>query len=306
MTGARNTADNPKSGIAFRIASTIFFAGMAAFAKLAANSGVPFIEVVFFRNFFALLPVLGYVALLGGFAVLKTNRPRAHLARATIGGTGMMFVFMGIIHLPLNEATAIGFSVPLVATLMSAVLLKEQVGRHRWLAIAMGFIGVLILVHPDPGKMVTAGAIYALIGVCFTSAVNVTVRQIAATEPAVTITFYFMLLASIVLLLFLPFFWITPTPEQWMYLLGIGITGGFAQIMMSQALRHAPVSTLVPFDYTQILWAGLLAWMLWDELPGHDTLVGAAIIIGSGLYIIYRERKRAVAPQRVASAVEEG
>lgn len=305
MTVERDTVENPRRGIIMRLASMACYSAMAALAKLAAKSGIPFVELLFFRNLFALLPVLGYVAWRRQPVLLTTKRPMAHLTRSVIGTFSMAFVFLGVINLPLNEATAISFSTPLVATILSALFLKEHVGPHRWLAILVGFAGVLVIVRPDPGSMVAIGAIYALIGVLFSSAVNVTIRQIASTEAGVTIAFYFMSLSAIPLGMALPFFWKTPDAAQWLLLIGLGVSGGLAQLAMNVSLRYAPVSTLVSFDYSQIVWAGLLAWVLWDELPGPDTLTGVAIIAASGLYIIYRERKKARPPRLTASAVEE-
>ena len=274
-----------------RLSSAVCFAILAALVKLASAGGIPFIQLMFLRSFFATLLIAGYIAVLRDPGLLKTQRPNAHLFRSAIGGTGMLFVFMGIVALPLDQATAIGFSAPLIATLLSAVFLKEKVGRHRWLATMIGFLGVLIIIHPDPGTMISQGAIYALVGVCFISATAVTIRQIAATESGVTIAFYFMALSSVALAVALPFFWTTPTSWQWLLLAGIGIAGGLVQLTSTVALRYAPVSTLVPFDYTQLLWAALVAFILWGDVPGEDTLAGAAIVIASGLYIVHRERK---------------
>src|SRR3546814_6500723 len=174
---------------------------------------------------------------------------------------------MGIVALPLDQATAIGFSAPLITTLLSAVFLKEKVGRHRWLATMIGFLGVLIIIHPDPGTMISQGAIYALVGVCCISATAVTIRQIAATESGVTIAFYFMAMSSVALAVALPFFWTTPTSCQCLLLAGIGIAGGLVQLTRTVGLRYAHVSTLWTFDYTTLLSASLLSFILWGAGP---------------------------------------
>lgn len=305
MTEAARRPDNPGLGIAYRCVMAVMFPLMSMFAKLASDSGIPVNEIIFFRGAAALVPVLGFVAFSGGIELLKTERPKAHLVRAAVGGTGMIFVFLGVISLPLNESTSIGFSVPIIATALSALLLKERVGIHRWGATLIGFVGVIVLLHPDPGKMIAAGAIYALIGVSFTAAVTITVRQLAATESPVTIAFYFMALSAAAFALTLPFSWVTPTPLQLFYLLGVGISGGLAQMVMGVSLRHAPVATLVPFDYSQIIWTIGISWLLWNELPGSDILLGTSIVIASGLYIVYREHKRRAPAQPVANALEE-
>jgi drug/metabolite transporter (DMT)-like permease len=299
--------DHLGRGIALRFVSAAAFACLAALVKLAGNRGFPLLEIVFFRSAFGLVLVAGYIALRRDFAKFGTKRLKAHLFRSAVGGTGMLFVFLGIVSLPLNEATAIGFSVPLVATLMSALFLKERVGPHRWLATIVGFAGVLLIVHPEPGRMIAEGAIYALIGVGFSAAVAVTIRQITATEPGETVAFYFMLLSALAMAAAQPFVWITPaTTGDWAILIATGFVGGLVQLTMSISLRHGPVSALVPFDYSQLVWAGLIAWAVWDELPGVDTLAGALIIAGSGLYIIYREWKVASRPLRMASTIDEG
>lgn len=303
--GGQRTGDDPRLGILYRCVMVAMFALMSMFAKLAADSGIPLNEIIFFRGAVALVPVLIFIAAGGGLALIKTERPIAHVVRAAIGGTGMIFVFLGVVQLPLTESTSIGFSVPIIATVLSAVLLKERVGPHRWAATLVGFGGVILLLHPDPGKMIALGAIFSLIGACFTAVVTITVRQLSATESPVTIAFYFMLMSALAFALTLPFSWVAPSPEQLFYLAGVGLSGGLAQIIMGVSVRYAPVSTLVPFDYSQIIWTILISWLLWDQLPGTNIVLGVSIVIASGLYIVYREHKRRVPSQPVANALEE-
>lgn len=271
---------------------------MAAMAKLAAMGGLGLVEAVFIRSIIATLLILAWLAAVGRLDLLRTERPLLHLRRSAIGGVGLLFNFAGFMFLPLSQAVAIGFAMPLFATMMSALLLGEPVGRHRWAAVALGFVGVLLLVRPDHAGWSGMMTLVPLIGAALTALVVVTIRQMAATEHGLTIAFYFSLFSTVGSGLALPFTWTTPPSSLWWALAALGISGGIAQMLMSMSLRYAPVGTVVPFDYAQLLFAGSLAWLLFAEMPSTDTLVGGTVIVASGLYILHRElvRRRAITP----------
>lgn len=296
----------PLLGIGLRIAAMAMFAVMAVLVKALAKSGLPEAEMIFFRSLFGLIPVLVWILIYRRPDIVKTRNPRAHIIRATIGLTSMFCMFIGLGRMPLNDATAIGFATPIFATLMSAILLGEKIGLHRALAVGAGFGGVVILTGAGSASLFHSGAIYMLMAAILGAAISVTIRQISQTEHSVTITFYFMLAGVIITGLAMPFYWVMPGPETWPLLIGLGLTGGMLQLLLSASLRCAPVSVVMPFDYSQILFVGLMSWIFWSELPNLRTIAGGAVIIGSGLYIFYREAVRRVPPTRAASPVDEG
>lgn len=301
---SHNAPSRPLFGISFRVAAMINFAMMAALVKAGAAAGVPLIELVFFRNLFGMLPILVWMYFQGGPRLLVTRNPRAHLLRGAIGLVSMAFNFLAVVSLPLNEATAIGFSMPLFSTILSAMLLSEHVGKHRWAAVAAGFVGILILVRPDPAHFVGWGAIYALLGALGTAGVTVAIRQLTVTENPIAITFYFSLIASLASGLILPFVWEPVSLVTLAGMIAMGVVGGIAQAFMTSSLRYAPVSLVVPFDYTQILWIGIIAWLFFGEVPHAATLIGGPIVIGSGLYILWRETVRHGASRPAATPTQ--
>ena len=279
-------------GIALRVAAMFCMAGLAALVKWCSGRGVPVLEIIFFRNFFAFVPVLAYVWRTSGFGVLKTRRPLGHLTRSTMGLTGMVCGFTAVGLLPLTQSTALSFSAPLFMTALSALVLREPVGRHRWAAVAIGFVGVLIMVHPDPTRMVSVGTLFALAGAVGTAGAMTAIREIGRTEPGPTIVFYFTLAGAVLGLASLPFGWVIPDASTLALLIAAGLVGGVGQLFLTEALRRAPVAVVAPFDYTQLVWASLLGFLVWGETPKWTTLAGAAVVAASGLYILYRETRR--------------
>ncbi|MFN3523558.1 MAG: DMT family transporter [Phenylobacterium sp.] len=287
------------AGILCRVGAVACMAGLFAMVKWASLHGVPVFQTLFFRNAFAFVPLGLYIARTSGPSVLRTSRPGGHLVRAAVGLTGMTCGFMAVAHLPLTEATALSFSAPLFMTAMSALILREHVGPHRWAAVAVGFIGVLIMVRPDPTRMMASiGTIYGLIGAVGSAGAMTAIREIGRTEPGPRIVFYFTLAGAVAGLLSLPFGWVMPDPLTLALLVCAGLLGGVGQLLLTESLRLAPIAAVAPFDYTQLLWAGLIAFFVWGETPRLGMLAGAAVVAASGLYIVYRETRRSAAARR--------
>jgi drug/metabolite transporter (DMT)-like permease len=262
---------------------------LAAIVKACAERGVPVLEIIFFRNAFAFIPVLLYVWRTTGLGVLRTRRPGAHLTRSAVGLTGMICGFTAVSLLPLTQSTAISFSAPLFMTALSAVILKEPVGSHRWMAVAVGFVGVLIMVHPDPSQFAGVGVLFALAAAVGSAGAMITIREISRTEPGPTIVFYFTLAGAVVGLASLPFGWVMPDPGVLALLVAAGLIGGTGQLLLTEAIRRAPVAVVAPFDYTQLVWAGLIGFMVWGETPQVLTMAGAMVVAASSTYILWRE-----------------
>jgi drug/metabolite transporter (DMT)-like permease len=284
-------AQNRLLGIAFRIGAASCFAIMAAMIKLGDQAGIALPELAFYRFAFGLPPLLIWIALTRNFGAWRTQRPLALLGRGVLGLTAMLTAFTAVTLLPLAESATIGFVAPLFSVLLSALLLGEKVGRHRWSAVAIGFLGVLIVMQPGGGALPRLGLAVALLSALGVAAVTITIRTIGRTEGAPTIVLWFTLFSMAATGLLVPIYGQWHDAHDWAILLALGLSGGIGQLFMTSALRYAPVSVVVPFDYTQLLWAVLLGWWLWGTHPPATTWAGAAIIVVSGLYTIYREHK---------------
>jgi drug/metabolite transporter (DMT)-like permease len=289
---------HPGRGIAYRVAAMACMAVLAALVKWTGQHGVPVFEIIFFRQTFAFVPLAIYVWRTTGPEVFRTRRPIGHLVRSGVGLLGMVCGFSALQHLPLTEATAFNFASPLFMTALSALLLAEPVGRHRWGAVVVGFLGVLIMVRPVPGHLNVLGVSLALGGAVGAAGAMVAIRQIAGTERGPTIVFYFTLAGAVMGLVGSLFHWVTPDlPTLGLLILG-GLVGGVGQLLLTEAVRVAPVGVVAPFDYTQLVWATGIGFVVWGEVPKAATLVGAVIVAASGVYILHRElvRRRTPAP----------
>ncbi len=280
-------------GIALRVIAMACMAVLAALVKACAERGVPVLEIIFFRNAFAFVPVLTYVGRTAGFSVLKTKRPVGHAVRAAIGLVGMGCGFTAVSMLPLTESTALSFAAPLFMTALSAPILKERVGLHRWIAVLIGFVGVLIMIQPDPKHMPALGAAFGLMGAVGAAGAMIAIREIGRTEPGPTIVFYFTLAGCLLGLASLPFGgWTIPDLTTLLMLVATGLVGGTGQLFLTEALRRAPVAVVAPFDYTQLIWASIIGFVFWDELPRTVTVAGALVVAASGVYILFRETRQ--------------
>jgi drug/metabolite transporter (DMT)-like permease len=277
-------------GIGLRIAAVACFGIMAAALKLASDAGVNVPELVFYRSLFGLPPLMIWIAWNRDFGAWRTSRPLAHLVRAAMGLIAMALNFTALALLPLAEAVTISFVAPLFSVMLSALILAEPVGRHRWSAVAVGFLGVLIVMQPGGTHLPATGLAIALAAAMAVAAVTITLRQIGRTEKAPTIVLWFTCWSVIAAGLFMPAFAQHHDGAVWAILVAMGLFGGLGQLFMTSALRFAPVSAVVPFDYTQLLWAVLFGWLLWGSQPHATTWIGAGVIIVSGLYTLYRER----------------
>ena len=275
-----------------RLASAAMFSCMNLLIKLAEAGGARLPEILFFRQFAAAVLVLAVIVAGPGLASLRTRRISAHLLRAAIGLTAMALTFSAILLLPLAEVTTVGFSMPIFATVLGALLLREPTGWRRWAAVAAGFAGVVIVAQPSGGHIPAAGIALGLGAALCTAFVSILLRQIGRTERALTIVFWFSGLSSIVLLPFFARAAQAHSPAQWAILIGIGLLGGIGQLAMTESLARGPVSVVVPMDYTSLLWATMLGWIAFGTLPARTTWLGAPIIVASGLFIVWREHVR--------------
>jgi drug/metabolite transporter (DMT)-like permease len=266
------------------------------------SAGFPTTEVMFFRSLFALPVGLVIIWRAGGVALIRTRDPMGHLTRALLGLAAMGFLFYAFKVLPATDTVAIFFGTPLVVTLLSIPMLGERVGWRRWLAVIVGFAGVMVIVRPGAGA-VDLGAAAGLAACVFFGLVSILLRRLSRTESSATIAFYYALYCTVLVGWVQPFLWTEPDlAALWLFLL-LGTTGGIAQFFLTQAYRFAPASLVAPFDYSQLLWTAGLGFLVFGETPSLSTWIGAALIVASGFYIFQREaRLRADLPSAGAGA----
>ena len=286
-----------RRGALFMLAATALFTIMSALVKLVGER-LPFTEVMFFRCFIA-MPVVGIIVFRqGDWTVLRTKRRVGHFLRACTGMAAMSSSFYALTLLPLAEHTALSYTTPLFVTLLSIPFLGERPGVHRWGAVLLGFCGIVVIalgqgafstgLHGDHA----VGVGFAVLQGVFSAVTTMLVRGLSATEKSTTIVMWQSLLMTVFTGATLPFFWVTPTAPELLILLGIGITGGVAQVLLTEAYASAQVSALGPYSYTSILWATVLGIVVFGTWPGVSMGVGAAMIVAAGLYILHREMKR--------------
>ncbi len=288
---------NPVKASLMMMGAGLMVTLMVVFARLAAANHA-IIEITFWRNLVGAIAVACLLALQGrrggpGFAILKTNRPGAHIVRGLIGLTGLSLNFWAVTLLPLAQQTALFFAMPLMVTVLAIPLLKERVDWRRWSGVLLGFCGILVMTSPTGGGAVNLfGVAVALGGAFFTALVAIALRNLGSTEPETRTVFFFCTLAAILSACFLPWFWTTPTPYTFLCLLACGLSGTTAQILTTRAYAMAPAAFLSPFNYLSILYSTLFGWLLWGEWPDHAVFVGAVIVIASGVLTLWLERTR--------------
>lgn len=297
------TEHKPLLGIGLKVASTLVFSIMVVALKIAAER-VPIGQVVFARNFFGMVPVL--VILLWRrelVSAMHTRQPLGHIGRATVGMLAMACSFTALKYLPLPDATAIGFASPLFTVVLAFLFLGETVRVYRWSAVAVGFAGIMVILSPHMGGLQITeatwfGALAAAVGALFSGMAMIFVRKLCETERTSTIVLWFSASASLMALLTIPagwfdpaYAWVLPDWETAGLLIFVGLAGGVGQIVMTESYRYADASTIAPFDYANMIWAVILGWMFFAEVPVWQVIVGALIVTAAGLFVMFRERQ---------------
>jgi drug/metabolite transporter (DMT)-like permease len=228
-----------------------------------------------------------------------------------ISFAGMFFNFAALARLPIVDVTTITFASPLITVALSAWILKERVRVYRWTAVCVGFIGVIVMLWPHldvarytsaANATATIGAVLALLSAFTNAGSIVQTRRLTDTETTSSIVLYFSLFCALGGLLTLPFGWIVPNLPQMGALVGLGVFGGLSHILLTESYRHAPASLVAPLDYTALLWAFIIGYWFFGELPTGTVYVGSAIVAGSGLYVIWRERQLGLERARARAA----
>jgi drug/metabolite transporter (DMT)-like permease len=291
-------AVKPFLGISFKVLSALAFTMMSAGLKLVSDR-FPTGELVFFRSFCALIPLLVWLGWQGDLInSVRTRNLRGHILRGIIGSTGMFAGFTALSFLPLHDAIAIGYAAPLITVALAALILKEVVRAYRWTAVVIGLVGVLIMLSPHLSTSVrqgfggpAVGAAFALLGAFCSAGATIQVRRLVRDEKTGAVVLYFSLLSATLGLATIILGWNWPTAKDFALLVLIGILGGIGQILMTQSYRYADTSIVAPFEYTTMIWALLIGWFLFGELPTPTVTLGGIIVAAAGLFVLWRERQ---------------
>ena len=294
-------APKPNTAVAIlsKLGAVFFFMAMATLIKIASVR-VPPGETVFFRSFFGLPIILGWIAMRGELRTgLKTDNPQGHFWRGLVGVTAMSMGFAALGLLPLSEVKAIQYAQPVLVVIFAAMFLGEKVRAFRLTAVALGMIGVLIIMSPrltafsdgETDPYLAIGAILAFGSAVLAGLAHVFVRKLTMTEPTSAIVFWFSVTASSLSILTLPFGWVWPTGAEAAALIGAGLCGGIGQIFLTSSYRYADASVVAPFEYFSILLALGIGYFVFAEVPTAVMLVGIALIVCAGILIIWREGK---------------
>jgi len=299
------------NAILCKLLSVLLFALMAVLVRWLGER-VPVGQVVFFRSACAMLPLAAIYAWRGELAAaLRTERPLGHLGRGLISVASMFLNFAALARLPLADANALTFASPLITVALAALILKERVRIFRWSAVAVGFIGVLVMLWPylDIGHVTasasaTVGALCAITA-AFTNAGSVIqTRRLTASETTSSIVFYFSLICALFGACTLPFAWHSPNFGELAALVAVGMIGGLSHVFLTESYRYASASVVAPFDYVAMLWAFLFGYAFFGEIPSAYVFAGSAIVAASGLFVIWRERRRGI--ERIRTSAIEG
>lgn len=285
----------PLRGIVLKLISVTLFSIMGALIK-ATSAEVPAYEAAFFRSFFTIPVILVWLISQGGFREgLVTKRPFAHIGRGIIGVSGMILGFTGLGLLPLPEVTALNFAVPIMVVALAAIFLGEKIRLFRVSAVLLGLLGVLIIVAPSIGDDVSdtqkLGVTVVLCGTIFGAIGQIYTRYLVRTEHTAAIVFYFSIMAAGLTLMTLPFGWVVPTATTTALLVAAGVIGGVGQLLVTAAFRCADVSVISPFQYASMLFALLIGYFIFDEVPTTPMLIGATLVIVAGVLIVWREHQ---------------
>lgn len=290
MTTLSPSAENTSLGILYIVASFLMFTGIDTLSKVMGADGYHPVQITWGRLLIQLVLLLPFMVRMGGTRALITTHPVAQIVRGLVMLIAGVSFVSGLQYLSLATMTSINFVSPFLITILSIFILGERVGHHRWVAIAIGFTGALIVIRPGAESFHPASFFALTAALCWAIGVVVT-RLVQDTDHAVTTLFYTVALGVVITSFFVNLFWQPLGLRGWMLLAGIGLFSTLGQLLMMAALRHASPSVIAPFTYTQLLWATLFGYIIFGDFPDSYTWLGSVVIIASGLYVWHRERQ---------------
>ena len=285
------TASGPERtiriGILFILTTSVMFALLDTGVKYVGQF-YPVLQIAWARYLFQMVVVPMVIGGTRPRDILRTKRPGLQVLRSMLMVGATLSFFTAVNYMPVAEASAIGMIAPLMVTALAIPMLGERVGARRWTAVAIGLIGALIIIRPGFGNLSWAAILPVITAICY-ALYQITTRMLADIDPPITTFFYSGAVGVVVLSLAVPFAWQTPTAGGWAMMIALGLIAGVGHFCVIQALRRAPASLLAPFSFTQLIWMTILGFLVFGDFPDNYTLLGAAIVVGSGGYVFYRE-----------------
>jgi drug/metabolite transporter (DMT)-like permease len=273
------------------LSATVMFAGSAALSKWLIAI-YPIGEMLFMRSAASLVAASLIILPVTGLQVFRTKRLHDHLLRNISQSTAQTFIIIAFSMMPLASAIAITFSAPLFATIAAMIVLKETVGPVRWGALTVGFLGVLVVTSPGVNTF-QIGSLFAIANAVLFGTVAVGVRRMAATESTSTLLMHQMATVTLFFAALLPFGWVTPaSARDWAAMVVNGVGNAAGQYLWTRALHLAPASAVAPFNYFSLVWAILLGFLVWGDIPSATLLMGSAIVVGSGMFLLWHEARK--------------
>jgi len=303
----QNAAMSSTRGILLMMAAISCFSIMGALVKAADR--IPAGEAVFFRAACGLPVICIWLLMRHDLGPgLRVQNWRSHALRGMAGTTAMGLGFFGLKLLPLPEITALRFITPILVVIFAALILGERIRLFRLSAVFVGLIGVMIVMWPrlsfDVGDMALIGVMVTLGSATLAALSQIFIKKMAGTERTTAIVFWFSMTATSFSLLTIPFGWVMPVGQEWLFLIGAGSIGGMGQIMVTASYKYADAGTLAPFTYVSMIWALLIGYFVFAEVPTLPMLLGAGLVIAAGVAIVLRERQLGL--RRVAEAKIQG
>lgn len=302
---------NTFKAVGLKLTATFVFTILALLARHLGQAGYPIGQVAFARGFIGLLIVMAVYAWRRELAgVWYTKRVGGHFLRGSIAALGT-FAFAGAYaRLPVVDVTAISFLAPLITTIFAALILRERVQIYRWTAVIVGFSGVLLTVAPYIGitdRTITAstvaGVILALLNAAGAGFAPVQIKRLSDTESTGSIVIYFSVFVSVIGLMTLPFGWLMPLNAfDWLAFIGLGVMGGVGQFCLTASYRYGPPSLLAPFEYASLIWAFILGYLVFGEIPTAFVVAGSLVVTAAGLFVIWRDRVHRLGAERERAA----
>ena len=281
-------ADNVQAGILWMLLTAACFVALDATAKLLLES-YPLVQIVWARFLFHLLVLAVFIG--GGLRqVIRSSALGMQLVRSGLLLVTTFLFFAGVHLVPLAKASAIMFLSPILVTVLSIPLLGERVGPRRWFGVCAGFAGAMVIVRPAVGAIEIA-SLFLLAAALTNACYQITTRRLRVVDGPLTTLFYTAVLGAVLLSFAVPFIWVAPSLADWGLMILMGVFGAVGHLCLIRAFRAAPASAVAPFAYSNLIWATLLGYLLFGNLPDTWTLIGALIIAASGIYILYRERR---------------
>ncbi|WP_170149477.1 DMT family transporter [Rhodoplanes roseus] len=277
-------------GILFMVGATIMFSVGGAVSKWQLTT-YPVGEILFVRAVVSLLTVAVIILPRSGLAVFRTNRLRDHATRSVTQAAAQTCIMVALGLMPLASVIAVNFSAPLFATLISALVFKEAAGRARWAALVAGFVGVLIVTNPG-AETFQIGFLFAIGNALLYGVVTAGVRSMTKTESAGTLTMWQMVMLTAIFAAALPFGFVTPTPWDSVLMIFNGVSNAVGQYWWTRSLHLAPAGAVGPFYYLSLVWAMVIGFVVWGDIPTVHLLVGSAVVVASGMALLWHESSR--------------